>query len=165
MAQMSTDPLEVAGMPPERPPQHARRAQVAPLLAAGLSERGDGERTRHSAECRVPGEAASREGGTDRAGPQAAASLEPPSSYVVRQTIDGIPHDVRHLTIEVYEHKVSKAIHRGLLAPDKRDDPGTVLSALFATCFIDDTLHWLCRRRVPHMGRSRPGRGDHRRGQ
>jgi len=66
-------------------------------------------------------------------------------SYVVRRTIDGVPHDVRRLTISVNEHKVGKAISRGLLAPDKRDNPGTVLSALFATCFTDDTLHWLCR--------------------
>jgi hypothetical protein len=115
--------------------------QVAPLLAAGLSARAIARETGipvsavQRAKCRIKKATADR----------AAASVEP-SSYVTRRTIDGVPYDGRSLTTEVYERKVSEAIGRGLLHPDKCDDPGDVVSALFAACFMHDSLHWLCRR-------------------
>ena len=42
-----------------------------------------------------------------------------------------------------YEHKVNSAVRRGLLQNSNRGDPGAALSALFAGCFSDRTMHWL----------------------
>jgi hypothetical protein len=56
------------------------------------------------------------------------------------------PHDVRCLVVEVSERRVGEAVRRGVLPPGKLDDPGTVLSALFAGLFDDYTIDWLRRR-------------------
>jgi hypothetical protein len=110
---------------------------VAPLLAAGLSVRAI------AATTGIPVGAVHRaKRHIEKAG-QAAA---PPSSYVTQQAIDGVPHDVRKLTIEVYERAVNAAVGRGLLDHGDRDKPWTVTSALFASMFDDYTLDWLRRR-------------------
>jgi hypothetical protein len=56
---------------------------------------------------------------------------------------NGLRQDVRRLSISVYEHKVNSAVRRGLLQHSNRGDPGAVISALFAGCFSDRTMHWL----------------------
>src|SRR5262249_2902486 len=76
----------------------------------------------------------------------AAISQQLPTSYVVKQDICGVPHDVRRLTVAVYEQAVENAIGRGLLARGARDDPWTVVSALFAGMFDDYTMEWLSKR-------------------
>jgi hypothetical protein len=84
--------------------------------------------------------------------PQPTSEVDPPAepgelppSYITTRTLNGIPHAVRRLTIEVFEHRVTEMIDRGLLRLDQAGDPATVLSALFAMCFTDDALDWLCR--------------------
>jgi hypothetical protein len=76
----------------------------------------------------------------------AAVSLKLPTSYMVKQNIGGVPHDVRRLTVSVYERAVESAIGRGLLGRNNRDDPWTVISALFASMFDDHTMEWLNKR-------------------
>ena len=127
--------------------QHdSRRAQVAPLLAAGMSVRAI------SAETGIPVGAVHRakrhlEKTVAQGKQQAAAvSLKLPTSYVVKQDIGGVRHDVRRLTVSVYERAVEHAIGRGLLARSERQNPWTVVSALFAGMFEDHTIEWLNKR-------------------
>jgi hypothetical protein len=82
-----------------------------------------------------------------RAGGSAAAiSLEPPPSYVVSRNINGVPQDVRRLSVSVFERAVESAIGRRLLERGNRDKPWAVVSALFAAMFDDHTIEWLNRR-------------------
>ena len=124
----------------------ARRSKVAPLLAAALSVRAI------SAETGIP------VGAVHRAkrqlekvvaqGRQNAAAIaqQLPTSYVVKQDVGGVPQDARRLTVAVYERAVENAIGRGLLGRGDRDNPWTVVSALFASMFDDYTMQWLNRR-------------------
>jgi hypothetical protein len=64
---------------------------------------------------------------------------------VVKQDIEGVQTDVRRLTVAVYEQAVESAIGRGLGRGD-RDNPWTVVSALFAGMFDDYTMEWLSKR-------------------
>jgi hypothetical protein len=126
--------------------QDTRRAKVAPLLAAGMSVRAI------SAETGIPVGAVHRAKRylekTVAQGKQhaAAVSLKLPTSYVVKQDISGAPHDVRRLTVSVFERAVESAIGRGLLARGAREHPWTVVSALFAGMFDDYTMEWLSKR-------------------
>ncbi len=130
--------------PRARDIKYTRRAKVAPLLAAGLSMRAI------SVETGIPVGAvhrAKRQLEKDLAkGRQSATAIaqQLPTSYVVKLDIKGVPQDVRRLTVTVYE--VESAIGRGLLGRGDRDDPWTVVSALFATMFDDHTIEWLNRR-------------------
>src|SRR5258708_440284 len=155
---MSTDTPE-AGTPPGTRPAtsagtspDARRAQVAPLLAAGLSVRAI------AAETGIPVGAVHRaKRQVEKAwsvlqGQQTAALPKPPSSYVVQRVINGVRQDVRELTISVYESKVREAIGRGLLSPDDRDKAGAIISALFAASFSDHTIRWLHKPGYPAWG-------------
>jgi hypothetical protein len=132
--------------PRKRNARDARRSKVAPLLAAALSVRAI------SAETGIP------VGAVHRAkrqlekvvaqGRQNAAAIaqQLPTSYVVKQDIGGVPQDVRRLTVAVHERAVESAIGRGLLGRGDRDNPWTVVSALFASMFDDYTMQWLNRR-------------------
>jgi hypothetical protein len=114
------------------------------LLAAGLSVRAI------SAETGVPVGAVHRAKRqlekTVAQGKHAAVSLKLPTSYLVKQDIGGVPQDVRRLTVSVYERAVESAIGRGLLGCADRDNPWTVVSALFAGMFDDHTIEWLNKR-------------------
>ena len=129
--------------PSARDRPDTRRAKVAPLLAAGLSVRAI------SAETGIPVGAVHRakrhlEKIVAQGGPKAVAiSRQLPTSYVVKQDIDGVQHDVRRLTVSVFERAVESAIGRGLLGRNERDNPWTVISALFASMFDDHTIEWL----------------------
>ena len=141
---MSIDTTRSA--PGARDAQDTRRAKVAPLLAAGLSVRAIAAQTGipvgavHRAKRRL--EKIVTQGGQKAA----AASLKLPTSYVVKQDIGGASHDVRRLTVSVFERAVESATVRGLLAPGARDHPWTVVSALFAGVFDDYTMEWLSKR-------------------
>ena len=74
---------------------------------------------------------------------QDAPPSVPPPSYVTRQLIGGVSHDVRRIAIMVYESRVRKAVDRELLAMDECGDASAVMSALFAACFSDRTIGWL----------------------
>ena len=76
----------------------------------------------------------------------AAISLELPTSYVVKQDINSVQHDVRRLTVSVFERAVESAVGRGLLGRNERDNPWTVISTLFASMFDDHTIEWLNKR-------------------
>ena len=76
----------------------------------------------------------------------AAISLQLPTNYVVKQDIGGVRHDVRRLTVSVFERAVESAIGRGLLGRGDRDNPWAVVSALFASMFDDHTIEWLNKR-------------------
>ena len=123
-----------------------RRAKVAPLLAAGLSVRRIARDTGipvgavHRAKRQLRKTAAQ---GKQQA---AAISLQLPTSFVVRQDINGIQQDVRRLSVSVYERAVESAIGRGLLGRGNRDDPWVVINALFASMFDDHTIEWLNKR-------------------
>ena len=65
---------------------------------------------------------------------------------MVKQDIAGVAHDVRRLTVAVYEQAVESAIGRRLLGRNGRDDPWAVVSALFASMFDDHTIEWLNKR-------------------
>jgi hypothetical protein len=125
----------------------ARRSQVAPLLAAGLSVRAISANTGipvgavHRAKRQLEKSIADEGQGAQRATPP-----EPARSYVVRRVVDGVRHDVRRLTIDVLERRVSEAVGRGLLDHGDRDKPATVISALYAKLFTDTTIHWLHKR-------------------
>jgi hypothetical protein len=142
---MSTDTAPFAS-PSARDKQDTRRAKIAPLLAAGLSMRAI------SAETGIPVGSvhrAKRQLEKDLAqGRQNAAAIaqQLPTSYVVKQDIGGVPQDVRRLTVAVYERAVETAIGRGLLGRGDRDNPWTVISALFAGMFDDHTMEWLNKR-------------------
>ena len=70
----------------------------------------------------------------------------------MKQEIGGVPHDVRRLTVAVYERAVESAIGRGLLGRGDRAEPWTVVSALFAGMFDDHTIEWLNKRGYLHWG-------------
>jgi hypothetical protein len=126
--------------------KHSRRAKVAPLLAAGMSIRAI------AAETGIPVGAVHRakrqlEKIVAQGEQQAAAvSVKLPTSYVVKQEIGGVTHDVRRLTVAVYEQAVEHAIGRRLLGRGDRDKPWAVVSALFANMFDDHTIEWLNKR-------------------
>jgi 2-polyprenyl-6-methoxyphenol hydroxylase-like FAD-dependent oxidoreductase len=117
-----------------RDAQDTRRAKVAPLLAAGMSVRAI------SAKTGIPVGAVHRakrylEKTVAQGKQQAAAvSLKLPTSYLVKQDIGGAPHDIRRLTVSVFERAVESAIGRGLLGRADRDNPWTVVSALPGEC-------------------------------
>jgi hypothetical protein len=129
-----------------RKAQGIRRAKVAPLLAVGMSVRVI------SAETGIPIGAVHRakrqlEKIIAQEGQKAAAiSRQLPTSYVVKQEIGGVPHDVRRLTVAVFERFVESAIGRGLLGRADRDNPWAVVSALFAGMFDHHTIAWLNKR-------------------
>jgi len=133
--------------PKARYGQDSRRAKVAPLLAAGMSVPAI------SAETGIPVGAVHRAKRQleKMAAPQtkqktAAIYPQPPSSYVVKHDIGGVPQDVRRLTVAVYERAVESAIGRRLLGRGGCAEPWTVLSALFASMFDDHTIEWLNKR-------------------
>jgi len=123
---------------------HSRRARVAPLLA-GLSVRAISAETDisvgavHCAKRHLEKDAAQ---GREKA----AAIAQHANSYVVKRDIGGVPQDVRRLTVAVYERAVENAIGRGLLGRGDRDNPWTVVSALFAKMFDNHTIAWLNKR-------------------
>jgi hypothetical protein len=92
--------------------EHSRRAKIAPLLAAGMSLRAISAETGisvgavHRAKRQLEKTVAQ---GQQQA---AAVSLKLPTSYVVKQDIGGVTHDVRRLTVAVYEQAVESAIGR-----------------------------------------------------
>ena len=75
-----------------------------------------------------------------------AIAQQLPTSYVVKQEIGGVPQDVRRLNVAGYERAVECAIGRRLLGRGDRDNPWTVVSALFASMFDDHTIEWLNKR-------------------
>jgi hypothetical protein len=141
---MSTNRAQLASK--ARDAQDTRRAKVAPLVAAGLSVRAIAAQTGipvgavHRAKRRL--EKIVAQGGQKAA----AISQQLPMSYLVKQDVGGVEHDVRRLTVAVYEQAVENAIGRGLLGRDARDNPWTVVSALFAGMFDDYTMEWLSKR-------------------
>ncbi len=132
--------------PRARDIEYTRRAKVAPLLAAGLSVRAISAETGisvgavHRAKRQLEKDLAQ---GRQNA---AAIAQQLPTSYAVKQDIGGVPHDVRRLTVSVFERGVESAIGRGLLGRGDRAVPWTVLSALFASMFDDHTIEWLNKR-------------------
>jgi hypothetical protein len=142
---MSTNTALFAS-PRARDKQGTRRAKVAPLLAAGLSVRAI------SAETGIPVGAVHRakrqlEKDVAQGGQKAAAiSRQLPTSCVVKQDINGVQHNVRRLTVSVFERAVESAIGRGLLGRNERDNPWAIISALFASMFDDYTTEWLNKR-------------------
>jgi hypothetical protein len=142
---MSTDNAQFAS-PSARDRQDTRRAKVAPLLAAGMSLRAI------SAETGIPVGAVHRakrqlEKTVAQGGQEAAAiSRQLPTSYVVKQDINGVQHDVRRLTVAVFERAVESAIGRRLSGRGDRAEPWAVVSALFASMFDDHTIEWLNKR-------------------
>jgi hypothetical protein len=132
--------------PRARDSEHTRRAKVVPLLAAGLSVRAI------SAETGIPVGAVHRAKRqlekTVAQGGQTAVTIscQLPTSYVVKQDVGGVPHEVRRLTVAVYEQAAESAIGRGLLDRSNRDTPWAVVSALFASMFDDHTIEWLNKR-------------------
>jgi hypothetical protein len=161
---MSTDTTPFAS-PGADEKRDSRRAKVAPLLAAGLSVRAV------SAETGIPVGAVHRakrqlEKTVAHGGEKAAAiSRQLPTSYVVKQNINGVTHDVRRLTVPVNERAVETAIGRGLLGRGDRDNPWAVVSALFASMFDDHTIEWLNKRGYLTWDQRGQGRGDRRRRQ
>jgi hypothetical protein len=118
-----------------------RQAKVAPLLAVGLPIRAI------SAETGIPVGAVHRaKRQIEKARARKAPLDEPPPSLLVERVVNGARQDVRRLTISVHEHKVNSAVRRGLLQHSNRGDAGAVVSALFAGCFSDRTMHWLQQR-------------------
>jgi hypothetical protein len=138
-----------------RKAQDTRRAKVAPFLAAGMSIRAI------SAETGIPIGAVHRakrqlEKIVAQGGQKAAAiSRQLPTSYVVKQEIGGVPHDVRRLTVAVYDRAVESAIGRRLLRRRDCAEPWTVVSALFASMFDDHTIEWLNKHGYLTWGRHR----------
>jgi hypothetical protein len=120
---------------------------VAPLLAAGMTIRSISARTgiplgaihrvKRQTEKAIARQARQK---------ATAVSLEPPPSYVVRRNVNGVPQDVRRLSVSVFERAVESAIGRRLLERGNRDNPWAVVSALFASLFDDHTIEWLNRR-------------------
>jgi hypothetical protein len=127
-----------------------RRARIAPLLTAGKGVRAIARETG------IPLSAVHRakqqlERATAVPNPesQAAASVEPPElppSYIVERVVDGVPHAMRCLTVNLFERRVTEMINRGLLRLDQVSDPAIVISALFADLVDDNTVAWLRRR-------------------
>ena len=75
-----------------------------------------------------------------------AIAQQLPTSYVVKQNVGGIPHDVRRLTASVFERAVESAIGRGLLERSNRNNPWAVINAFFSGMFDDHTIEWLNKR-------------------
>jgi hypothetical protein len=88
----------------------------------------------------------------------AAIALQLPTSYVVKQNIGGVQHDVRRLTVAVYERAVESAIGRRLLGRGDQENSWAVVSALFASMFDDHTIEWLNKR--GYLRWDRRGRGE-----
>ena len=128
--------------------RNIRRAEVARLLPAGMTIRAI------SAETGIPVSAVHR---AKRQIEKARATVGRPQSYVLRQEVDGIRHDIRHLSTAVYERDVTAAIGRRLLEPWDRDKPWTVMSALIASKFSDHTIHWLHKRGLLPWGQRTQG--------
>jgi hypothetical protein len=153
---MSSDSAQFASQS-ARDGQNTRRAKVAPLLAAGLSVRATAVETGipvgavHRAKRQL--EKIAAQGGHKAA----AISGQLPTSYVVKQDIGGVPHDIRRLTVAVYERAVENAIGRRLLGRNERDNPWAVVSALFASMFDDHTIEWLSRRGYLNWGQRGQG--------
>ena len=76
----------------------------------------------------------------------AAISRQLPTSYVVKQDINSVQHDIRRLTVSVFERAVESAVGRRLLGRGDHAEPWTVVSALFASMFDDHTIAWLNKR-------------------
>ena len=133
--------------PRARDNQSTRRTKVAPLLAAGRSIRAISAETGipvgavHRAKRRL--EKIAAQGAGQRT---AATPLKLPTSYLVKQDVNGVQHDVRRLTVTVYERALESAIGRRLLGRGDRDNAWTVVSALFASMFDDHTIEWLNKR-------------------
>ena len=112
---MSTDNAQFAS-PSARDRQDTRRAKVAPLLAAGMSLRAI------SAETGIPVGAVHRakrqlEKTVAQGGQEAAAiSRQLPTSYVVKQDINGVQHDVRRLTVAVFTNRAALSIRHSARA-------------------------------------------------
>jgi hypothetical protein len=130
-----------------RKSQNTRRAKVAPLLVVGMSVRPI------SAETGIPIGAVHRAKRqlekmvAQRAGQKTAAySFQLPTSYLVKQDINGVRQHVRRLTVSVFEWAVENAIGRRLLGRRDCAEPWTVVSALFAAMFDDHTIEWLNKR-------------------
>jgi hypothetical protein len=128
------------------------------LLAAGLSVRAIAAQTGipvgavHRAKRRL--EKIVAQGGEKAA----VISQQLPTSYVVKQDVGGVEQDIRRLTVSVYERAVESAIGRGLLGRGARDDPWTLVSALFAGMFDDYTMEWLSKR--GYLRWDRRGQGE-----
>jgi hypothetical protein len=112
---VSTDSTRFASSQ-ARDSKHIRRAQIAPLLAAGMSLRAI------SAATGIPMGAVHRakrqleKSMAYEAGQKApAASYELPVSYLVKKNVGGVPQQHRRLIVSVCEHAVESAIGRGLL--------------------------------------------------
>jgi hypothetical protein len=127
--------------PGARNDQYTRKAKVAPLLSAGLSLRAISAQTgipvgaMHRAKRQLEKLAHSN----GEAAKAKALRFERPCSYIVKQNIKGVPHDVRRLTVAVYERAVDSAIRRRLLGRGDLENPWTVVSVLFAGMFDDHT--------------------------
>ena len=130
-----------------RKAQDTRRAKVAPLLAAGMSVRAISVETGipigavHRAKRQLEKMVAQQVGQKT-----AAISFQLPTSYLVKQDINGVRQDVRRLTVSVFESAVENAIGRRLLGRGDRAEPWAVVSALFASMFDDHTIEWLNKR-------------------
>jgi hypothetical protein len=85
----------------------------------------------------------------------AAVALKLPTSFVVKQDIGGVPQDVRKLTVTVYEQAVERVIGRRLLGRGDKDNPWSVVSALFAGMH---TIAWLNKR--GYLSWDQRGRGE-----
>ena len=105
-----------------RDTQDSRRAKVAPLLAAVLSIRAI------SVETGIPIGAVHRakrqlEKILAQQAEQKNAAISFEAICVMKQNINGVRHDVRRLTVSVFEQAVERAIGRGLLGRGDRAEP------------------------------------------
>jgi hypothetical protein len=76
----------------------------------------------------------------------------------VSRNINGVPQDVRRLSVSVFERAVESAIGRRLLERGNRDKPWAVVSALFAAMFDDHTIEWL--NRLGYLRWDQRGQGE-----
>jgi hypothetical protein len=105
-----------------RDTQDSRRAKVAPLLAAVLSIRAI------SVETGIPIGAVHRakrqlQKILAQQAEQKNAAISFEAICVMKQNINGVRHDVRRLTVSVFEQAVERAIGRGLLGRGDRAEP------------------------------------------
>ncbi len=66
----------------------------------------------------------------------AAVSLKLPTSYMVKQSINGVTYDVRRLTVAVNERAVESAIGRGLLGRGTEITRGLLSAPYSPACSI-----------------------------
>jgi hypothetical protein len=96
--------------------KYTRRAQIAPLLAAGMSvriisaARGIPVGAVHRAKRQLEKSMAQQPGKN-----APVASFQLPVSYLVKKNNGGVPQQIRGLTVLVSERAVESAIGRGLL--------------------------------------------------